>query len=373
MKWAKEQGSADQAKQSPPKGGAKKALLIGINYIGTSNELGGCINDARNEMRVLTQVFGFEPKDILLLTEDQNDASKNPTCANIRKGMKWLTSGASAGDLLFFAYSGHGSQMPTTSSSEEDGQDECICPLDCMDAPWPKNIILDNELNEVFLESLPNGVKCLCVFDCCHSGSMEDLSCTRELFPEACSGAKGLARDASSRYLAPPAAVEKDLKAVAHARQGTGAKARVLRSQAPKGRDKQLWVISGCQDNQTSADATIGGVRQGALTWGLVKALSDHKFTISYDDLLQAVRANLRSGYEQVPQLSSTCESNFARLYLDGPVAGAPATLGAQEGGAASLLPAGPEALSPWRFALLVVGVAIGLAVRGCGAALGLL
>merc|ERR1712113_139288 len=42
--------------------------------------------------------------------------------------------------------------------------------------------------------------------------------------------------------------------------------------------EKSLWIYSGCQDNQTSADATIGGSSQGALSWAFNKALQEANF-----------------------------------------------------------------------------------------------
>ena len=38
---------------------SKFALLIGINYKGTSNELNGCINDVMNMRDVLIKHFGY--------------------------------------------------------------------------------------------------------------------------------------------------------------------------------------------------------------------------------------------------------------------------------------------------------------------------
>lgn len=38
--------------------------------------------------------------------------------------MKWLVSGARAGDHLFLHYSGHGSQTEDTDGDELDGKDE---------------------------------------------------------------------------------------------------------------------------------------------------------------------------------------------------------------------------------------------------------
>merc|ERR1712196_419297 len=43
----------------------KKALLIGINYIGSQHSLQGCINDVKHERNVLTAHFGFPDEDIM--------------------------------------------------------------------------------------------------------------------------------------------------------------------------------------------------------------------------------------------------------------------------------------------------------------------
>jgi hypothetical protein len=40
--------------------GRKRALLIGINYIGSSNQLNGCINDVANIKSFLIQRFDFK-------------------------------------------------------------------------------------------------------------------------------------------------------------------------------------------------------------------------------------------------------------------------------------------------------------------------
>lgn len=280
--------------------GNKKALLVGINYLGTSNELGGCINDVRNQKDVLIEHFGFSEDNIMLLTEDQDDDDKRPTGAKIREGFSWLFDGASAGDELFFQYSGHGSQCPDRSGTEPDGKNECICPLDCMDGPWPDYVIIDNEIYNVFYEGLPEGVKCVCVFDCCHSGTISDLQCTREFtFDE----------EDKSRFLDPPEDVNGELSALEP-------KQREVADNSCENGEKRLWTFSGCQDNQTSADATINGVRQGALTWAFTESLKTCGWRASYIDLLNATKKNLKGRYTQIPALSTCCEHNFQRFYL---------------------------------------------------------
>ena len=65
----------------------KAALLIGINYQGTRNELGGCENDIYDMKAKLMVTYGILEEDILVLTEKE---SKQPTYANIIYGINWL-------------------------------------------------------------------------------------------------------------------------------------------------------------------------------------------------------------------------------------------------------------------------------------------
>merc|ERR1712113_878895 len=255
-------------------------------------------------MEVLQNQYGFEEENILLLTEDQGDDAKLPTTDNIRSGFSWLMDGAAPGDLLFFAYSGHGSQMPDPTGTEPDGKNECICPLDCQTAPWPEHIILDNEINDVFDKGLPEGVRCVCVFDCCHSATCADLSCMREASLDLSS--------TQSRFLDPPEEVQQALDALADSYSNS----RDIVDRSDETPNKYLWVFSGCQDDQTSADASIDGRRQGALTWGLLKSLSESNYVARYSDLLTATKQKLRGRYTQVPALSTTCEQHFSEFYM---------------------------------------------------------
>jgi len=65
----------------------RKALIIGINYFGSSHQLNGCINDAMNIRNFLIQDRGFSgaPHDMVLLTDDPKNRGTPffPTGANI--------------------------------------------------------------------------------------------------------------------------------------------------------------------------------------------------------------------------------------------------------------------------------------------------
>jgi hypothetical protein len=63
-------------------------------------------------------------------------------------------------------------------------------------------------------------------------------------------------------------------------------------------------LLSGCRDNQTSADAYINGQYQGAMTAALAAAMDqsrDADWIVDHTAMLKYLSAN---GYTQVPQLS---------------------------------------------------------------------
>ena len=158
--------------------GRVKGLLVGINYRGTSNQLGGCINDAQAMKKLITSSY---PDAILELMTD--DTREQPTRDNILRKLKQLVVDAVAGDILIFDYSGHGSQVPDIHGDEEDGLDETICPIDFMKKRMINykgrrlvvdSQITDDEINEI-ISDVPHGAKFLMLADSCHSGTIGDL------------------------------------------------------------------------------------------------------------------------------------------------------------------------------------------------------
>jgi hypothetical protein len=62
---------------------AKRALLCGCNYPGSSHALNGCVNDVNAMYNMLTTHFGFAAEDITKLI-DTDPSSEQPTGANIK-------------------------------------------------------------------------------------------------------------------------------------------------------------------------------------------------------------------------------------------------------------------------------------------------
>eukprot|EP00960_Hanusia_phi_P034794 751289-Hanusia_phi.AAC.2 len=235
--------------------GRKKALLIGINYPGTHNELRGCINDVDN-MHNLLRNEGFRREEMVILTDDGRGDGM-PTRNEILRACQWLVAGAGQGDVLFFHYSGHGSQQRDESGMEADGYNETIVPCDMRQ-------IVDDELWNNLVFPLPSGVRLTAVMDCCHSGTGLDLPFTWKHH-------------------------------------------RWLEDENPSHSCGDVQLFSGCQDDQTSSDGDVERFKiGGAMTNAFIRAYKAQPFQ-TYPEFLSRLKANLRSaGFSQVPQLTSS-------------------------------------------------------------------
>ena len=157
----------------------KRALLMGLNYLGTENELGGCINDARNLRTLLVERFAYRQSEITEMTDEAEDHRNVPTRANIEAAMERLLDGVERDNVaeLWISFSGHGSHIADDASGsgagagdERDGRDETLVPLDYAES----GMILDDQW-KTYLHRIPPSCKVFCLFDCCHSGTMGDL------------------------------------------------------------------------------------------------------------------------------------------------------------------------------------------------------
>jgi metacaspase-1 len=150
--------------------GTKRALLIGINYIGhESGVLSGCHNDVLNMVDYIKNVHGFEDENITILLDD--DEHTSPTYDNMISAYTTFAEQAQSGDALFCHYSGHGCGIKDDESEEQDGKDEALVPIDYLE----NGMVRDDELFDILIKPLPDNAHLFCVMDCCHSGSILDL------------------------------------------------------------------------------------------------------------------------------------------------------------------------------------------------------
>jgi len=219
----------------------KSALLVGINYTNMPNQLYGCINDVQNVGKLLTQK-GYTCTLLTDLTPIR------ATKKNILNAFKQLLTNATAGDNLFFHYSGHGTSTLDMNKDELDRKDEMICPCDL-------NNISDDELNKVIQLNLKPNVTLFALFDSCFSGTVLDLK---------------------YNYLP-----------------------NIVNPHVPE-TISNVVMISGCMDNQNSADTFINREWCGAMTSAFLTCVNSPSLNV----LLQNMRKYLKN-YSQIPQLSS--------------------------------------------------------------------
>lgn len=150
---------------------AKRALLVGCNYKGTQAELHGCINDTELWHKLLLDCFGFPEENITVLTDEHASGPKRASKEVIKETLNSLVEKSKPGDILFFQFSGHGTQEPDQpGGDEEDGKDEILVTAG---SNYPFAFLFDDELHEIFTK-LPSGVKLTMISDCCHSGTILD-------------------------------------------------------------------------------------------------------------------------------------------------------------------------------------------------------
>jgi len=282
--------------------GQRKALIIGINYIGTKNQLRGCINDANAMRKFLIDRFGYRSEDIVMLTDDQRELVKVPTRANMIRAMQWLVSEAKPNDSLVFHYSGHGGT--SRNSAEESGYDSTIIPVDFQTAGQ----IIDDDLHNLLVRPLPPGARLTAFFDSCHSGTALDLPfvySTKGVIKEpnmlkavGSSGLKAVMSYASGNIGGVVSSLGDAFNKVSN---GGNRQEEIAKNFSPA----DVVMISGSKDEQTSADATEFGVSTGAMSYAFINVMASQPVQ-SYISLLNNMRAAMSGKYSQKPQLSSS-------------------------------------------------------------------
>jgi len=242
---------------------SKAALLIGINYKNSDNKLDGCINDVNNVKKMLTKIYKYKLKDITVLTDD---TIIKPTLSNIiiqlyNLAFKTIKEGTRE---VWISYSGHGSYVTDTSGDEKDGKDECLVPID-----FKTSGLLKDDIIHHILSCFNPRTKVIFVADTCYSETLLDLQY------RYISGNKNVVENNNSKI------------------------------------SSNIMMISGCKDNEVSADAyNISNSKEysGAMTSALLGVLEKYEYNITCWVLLKEMRLFLNDRkFTQIPQI---CCSN---------------------------------------------------------------
>ena len=256
----------------------KKCLLIGINYNNTELQLSGCINDTLNLKEFLINNKYFKSDEFIMMN-DNLTGDFYPTKENIEKQLisilEFTQINKNKFVELFISYSGHGYYIQDTNKDEKEGKDEVICPVDCM----TNGFITDDYLKSI-INQFHTKVHVVYLIDACHSATMLDLK---------------------YNYL-------------------IDAKNSCVIDKLQKATSCNCVMISGCRDDQTSADAYLSDQTtkkyeaQGAMTAGFI---ANHTDKTNYITLINNMRNWLKTnGFSQIPQLSSGRAISTRGLFL---------------------------------------------------------
>lgn len=238
------------------------ALLFGLNYQHLPDgQLSGCINDVNNVATFLEQKLQIPATMIEKYTDDINlrDTSYKGILQHLYQFA--IRTWKEDLDFVWIHYSGHGSSVIDTNNDEVDGRDETLCPSDC----HISGDITDDIVCDVLKSFNPKTVVVL-VIDACHSGTMGDLRYTWDAVEKKC----------------------------------------VVSGKEHKG---HILLLSGCMDQQTSADANFQSKPAGALTYCLLQVLSNVAMHQDIFKMVETLRKLLsHRGFSQVPQLCSSTD-----------------------------------------------------------------
>ena len=248
------------------------SIHIGINrvdpghYQGWSGELAGCEFDA-HDMVAIAERIGFEERTVLLTAD--------ATVENVTAALRAAAAKLSSGDILLLTYSGHGGSLPDKNGDEPDQRDETWVLYDRQ--------FVDDELFSLYV-TFKSGVRILVLSDSCHSGT-----CAKTL-PSFLNPGALEARFGTSE----PAGIERRVRTIPlevrrRVEEANEAVYDEVQRSTPANDNvdlaASLLLISGCQDNQTSAD----GDRNGLFTGTLLDVWNGGNFKRYYRGLHRAI------------------------------------------------------------------------------------
>lgn len=259
-----------------------QSLHIGLNHVnpvaynGWDGELSGCINDAR-DMKAIADSLGYSST---IFTDSQ--ATAPAVFRSINQASQQLESG----DTFLLTYSGHGGQMPDVTSDEPDAKDETW-------VLWDRQLI-DDELNALWA-GFAAGVRIFMLSDSCHSGTVARMVAYKARFKS---------REVAAQYERPPNQAPRvrlgDPRVLLVNYQNNQENYEISQFTTHAHRttiQASILLISGCQDNQLSAD----GDRNGLFTQRLLEVWNSGAFRGNYAQFHSAILSRMPS--DQTPNL----------------------------------------------------------------------
>ncbi len=274
------------------------AIVAGFNEYATAARLQGAVADAEDIAAVLAR---RGVRDIVRLTD------KTTKVATFRSDFSDMVARAKSGDMVLFAFSGHGIRTPETRVPKRtpDGYDKGLLFPTYDQKTNSEEVLRDEDLYELFQQTAAKGLHILFVVDACHAGN-------------ALRGGDLRRGGGALKF------TQFDL---------TNAAPVVPPAKPPSGRPPISGVaaITAQLAEKTVMELSIDGRMRGVLSYAVARGLEgaadqDHTGTITLDMLWQYTRAAVRQrpGSDQVPTLFAR-EVDGAMPILSGGTAQPPA------------------------------------------------
>ena len=234
--------------------GRKLALLVGINeYSNGISPLDGCVNDVLLQKELLTYRFGFNPKDIVTVTDSQAT----------RKGIltafeEHLIKQAKPGDVVVFHFSGHGGQVEDPDKDSPDGYNSTLIPIDSGNNSSGGTVeeIMGHTLFLLMYALKTDNVTV--VLDSCHSGGAK----RGNFVVRSRSDSAGVSRSGSKKLQISPNELEYQRSLLKLLNLSPEDFIRLRRENIAKG-----VVIASAKRDQLALDASFDDFSAGAFTY----------------------------------------------------------------------------------------------------------
>ena len=278
----------------------KIALLVGINrYDNPDDSLRGCVNDVTSQRELLIHRFGFNPQDILMVSDDSDI---KPTRDNILQAFQsHLIDRVKPGDVAVFHFSGHGSRVLDPESTSADRLSSTYCPSD-RERKQSGGDILVTDITGRTLFLLMAGVdsdNLTVVLDSCHSGG----------------GTRGnyRVRSVARSTLDVDRPAELELEYRRQLQSKVKVSAADLDKEIPKG-----IILGATQPEQLAVDGTFDGFHAGVFSYVLTRYLwqmtEPRTVTTVFDQVAQ--QTTQISTLDQVPQFYLAGEGGEQPTYF---------------------------------------------------------
>lgn len=277
----------------------KRALLVGISkYERVINNGAPWRNlDTKNDLELLADVlirrFQFDPEEIRIISDDPIKLNGkivppiNPTHKVITDLFRsFLIERTQKGDVVFFYFAGHGSQVPDDDKNKDelDGCDETLVPIDYVSDADGSNDIRDDEIGDL-LDALSkrNPSNVTIALDSCFSGTA-----TRGDYDVM----RGGLRDRAPAL-----------------KEGFAGEDETIGDFLTRGPDRdrqsrQNYVfLSASSSRQPAVETFFDGKKYGVFTYALARALEAAGPTTTYRDIYERVLREVSSGRKQRPQI----------------------------------------------------------------------